>query len=287
MSEPGWVACDGYQMLSVAFLARSADAEFAAALRWHLDPFWRQDPEPHPFFVDLFVADADREREPRPYSLSITDELQYRDHRKSNVLSYALWAIHRMVPTTASDFLFLHAGVASRDGQAVLVPAPMEHGKSSLILALLLQGFDYLSDELGTLDPLTERAVPFPKRITLGQESLRFFPGLEERLVDRDGISAQLSQRYIRPEDVGTTPGKPVPVRWLVFPTLDWDGPPRVSTLSRAEAVEKMAANCYNLYRHKDRGVRLLADIAKGAEAFRLDGGTPRERASFLSDAFS
>jgi hypothetical protein len=285
--DPGWVACDNYRMLSVAFIARSADPDFAAALRWHLAPFRRRDPEPHSFTIDLFVAEGDRDADPSPYSFFIHDRPQYRGHRLADVLAHALWAIHDLVPRTAQDYLFLHAGVASRDGQAVLVPATMEHGKSSLILALLLQGFDYLSDELGALDPVTARALPFPKRITLEQDSLRFFPGLEDRLADRVGLSAQLPQRYVRPEDVGVRAGGPSPVRWLVFPTLDWNGAPRLSSLRRAEAVERMAANCFNLYRHQDAGVLLLGRLAKEAEAFRLDGGSPRERAALLAERLS
>src|SRR5688572_177634 len=167
-------------MMSVAFIARSADPDFAAALRWHLAPFRIRDPEPHSFSVDLFIAEEDREIDPRPYSFFILNRLQYRDHRMADVLAHALWAVHGLVPRRAREFLFLHAGAATRDGQAVLVPALMEHGKSTLVLALLLQGFDYLSDELGALDPVTARALPFPKRITLDQDSLRFFPGLED-----------------------------------------------------------------------------------------------------------
>lgn len=282
--DPGWVACDNYRMLSVAFIARSADPDFAAALRWHLAPFRRRDSQPHAFPIDLFVGEGDRDADPRPYSFFILNRLQYRDHRMADVLAHALWAVHGLVPKRAREFLFLHAGAASRDGQAVLVPAPMEYGKSTLVLSLLLQGFDYLSDELGVLDPVTARALPFPKRITLDQDSLRFFPGLGDRLADRIGLSAQLSHRYVRPEDVGVKAGVPVPVRWLVFPTLDWNGPPRLTSLPRAEAVEKMASHCFNLYRHKDRGVLLLARLAKEAQAFRLDGGSPRERAALLAE---
>jgi hypothetical protein len=274
-------------MLSVAFVVRSTDPDFAAAMQWHLAPFRRRNPEPDSFTIDLFVAEGDRDADPSPYSFFIHDRPQYRHHRLADVLAHALWAIHRLVPRTARDLLFLHAGAASRDGQAVLVPAPMEHGKSSLVLALLLQGFDYLSDELGTLEPVTARALPFPKHITLDQDSLRFFPGLDDRLADRIGLSALLPQRYVRPEDVGVKAGVPVPVRWLVFPTLDWNGAPRLSSLSRAEAVERMAANCFNLYQHQDAGVLLLGRLAMEAEAFRLDGGSPPERAALLAERLS
>ena len=53
----------------------------------------------------------------------------------------------------------------------------------------------------GGTDPVTQRA-PFPKRIKLIPDALEFFPGLEERLGDRDLPFTQF-ERFVQPEDVG------------------------------------------------------------------------------------
>jgi hypothetical protein len=267
-------------MLSVAFVARSVDPDFAEALRWHLAPFRRPDSDSNSFSIDLVHSEEDD----ATYSLLMGETAIYRSHRLGDVLGYALWAIHDMAPRRDEEHVLLHAGAVAREGQVLLLPARMESGKSSLVLALLEHGFSYLSDEVGALDPASARAYPFPKRITLDQEALRFFPGLEDRLSDRSGLSRLLPQRFARPEDVGAKVGQPGAVRWLVFPSDDWGGPARLSPFGRAEAVEAMAANCFNLYRHQDRGVLLLARIAKEAEPFRLDGGSPRERAALIAE---
>jgi hypothetical protein len=160
----------------------------------------------------------------------------------------------------------------------------MDSGKSSLTLALLQQGFDYLSDEYGSLDPITGRVYPFQKRIALEQDSLRLFPGLEERLQDRLAPPIHLTKRFVRPEDIDARIGVPANVRWLVFPTAVWEGAPRLIPLTSAAAVEEMAASSFNLDRYHDRGVILLSRIAKGASAFRLEGGSPAERAALLAE---
>jgi hypothetical protein len=54
--------------------------------------------------------------------------------------------------------------------------------------------------------------------------------------------------------------------------------------VTSAQAVEEMASTSFNLFRYEDRGVILLSRIAKEAKAFRLEGGTPRERAALLGD---
>lgn len=271
----------------MSFTFRSVDEGLAGALDWHLAPFGRATQEQHAFSVDVYVQDEDAERDPPLYSFFVGDDPHFRHHSLAQVLGHAIWELHDAVPKRSGDFLSLHAGAVARDGGAILLPAGMDSGKSSLVVALLERGFSYLSDEVAALDPVTGRVYPFPKRIRLDPEALRFFGGLAGRLGDREGLSASLSQRFVRPEDVGVLVADPAPARWLVFPMADWSGPARLSPLSRAEAVARMAAASFNLYRYEERGVVMLTRVAGSARAFLLTGGTPRERAELLAEAFN
>lgn len=274
-------------MLSVSFTLRSVDAGFAEAMRWHLAPFHRSAPETHAFPVDLFVQEEDQGRSPARYSFFVASALRYRRSSLTETLRFALWELHALVPMRARDFLFLHAGSIVLGSGAMLLPAEMDAGKSSLAVALLERGADYLSDELASLDPVTARAHPFPKRIWLDESGLRLFPDLARRLDDRAGLSAGLPQRYLRPEDLGARTGDPAPVRWLVFPSADWGGPPRLTPIPRAEAVQRMAERSTNLYRYGERGVVLLGRVASASVAYQLAGGTPAERAELLFERFA
>jgi hypothetical protein len=149
-----------------------------------------------------------------------------------------------------------------------------------------MNGFDYYSDDVAPIDPVTSRVYPFEKRIALKQSSvLHFFAGLEPGLADGIGWAKELRQRYVRPEDVNAVTGGPAPARWIVFLGPDREGPPRLSSITRAETVERLAEHCFNLFAYGDRGVALLSRAVKEAEArFQLDGGTPIERAALLSE---
>ena len=260
---------------------RSTETEWADAVRWHLSPF-------------RIKERGRRALEIRLYRTSVPDSV-YRyegsEPRDWEILSaallHALWDIHQLVPKAARDFVNLHAGGLVRDGGALLLPASPDVGKSTLTVALMRSGFDYLSDEVGAIDPITGHAYPFPKRVSLDHDAVRFFPGLEGRLGDREGLTGRLAARFVRPEDAGSRVGGPAPIRWLVFPTADREGPPRLEPMARAEAVERMAENCFNLYRYGERGVILLARVARDAEALRLLGGTPTERAELLAERLS
>ena len=272
-------------MLSVPFTFRSVETEIADALRWHLAPFRRKGPEQQAVPLSLFEDEDDAGKtEPPTLSFFKRDIFGFKSNIPVSMLTHMLWDIHALIPQVARDFLFLHAGAVARDGAALLLSASMDVGKSSLTAALLLHDYDYLSDELGCIDPITSRAFPFQKHITLGQEALDLLPGLEGRLDDRRGLSGELQNRYVRPEDCEAVVSPHVPVRWLVFPTPERNGTPRLIRMTQAEAVEAMAANCFNLYRYAERGVILLSRVAAGAGAWRLEGGTPLQRAELLAE---
>ena len=182
------------------------------------------------------------------------------------------------------DFLLIHAGAVTIGDRAVLVPAEMDTGKSTTVTALLHSGARYLSDELGAIDPVTRNVYAYPKRITLDQDTLAFFPGLEERLGDRAGAMETLTQRYVRPEDCGSSIAAPAPLGAVVFPTKDREGPPRLEPIPSSEAAYLLARNARNLYRYADRGVLMLGQMCAEADAYRLSGGTPVERAALLME---
>lgn len=166
----------------------------------------------------------------------------------------------------------------------MLLPASQDVGKSTLTVALMAAGFDYLSDEVGAIDPVTGRVYPFAKRVQLDPETLEFFPGLSERLDDRRGLTGRLLARFISPPDVGARFGEPARPRWIVFLDPDRTGTPHLEPVTKSAAVQRMAENSSNLYRYGERGVILLSRVAADADAFTLSGGNPKERAELLAE---
>lgn len=279
---PRWVAQDDYRMLSMALTIKSMDAAFADAVRWHLAPFRATAPVRGGLPVELVLDDDDAEG--RRWVFRIGTYERFRSQVLTEAVHQAVWMLHAEVPQRVRDSLLLHAGAVARDEQALLLPARSGSGKSSLTLGLLEAGFSYLSDELGAIDPVTERAYPFPKHIKLAPDALEVFPALADHLRDRREVPFRLWERFIRPHDIGAQTAGPTEVRWLVFPSSDFDGPPRLQPMSKAESVEVMAANCFNLFRYGERGVVLLSRVARAAQAFRLVGGSVGARVALLSD---
>ena len=277
---PGWVAQDAYKMLSMAFSIKSEDERFSESLRWHLEPFHLDGPAPGGIPAEFLSTDETGEE---AYIFRFSTYERFRVAMLAEAIHRAVWELHRAVHDQVRDFLLLHAGAVAHEGQALLIPAETASGKSSLTLGLLENGASYLSDDLAALDPVTNRTYAYPKRIKLIPDALEFFPGLEERLGDRDLPFSQF-ERFVRPEDVGASVAEPAGVRWIVFPTSEFDGTPVLEPITKAESVTELAANCLNLYRFGEAGVVLLSRIASEAEAFRLNGGSLRERIELVSE---
>lgn len=269
-------------MLSAPINIGSVHEGFSDALRWHLAPFARPGLEHRSFSIS--VSETGDEYEGGEALLGYgRNRMNLFRGTPAGVLRYALWDIHRFVPPWSRDFLCLHAAGVVRERQAVLLPATRDIGKSSLAAALLLEGFNYLSDEVGAIDPITRRAYPFPKHIGLDPQTLTLLGTIEQRLHDREGLNSRLEQRYLRPEDVGSRIGDPAPIRWVVFPSSRRKGRARLIPIARAEAVKRMADACFNMFRFGERGVVLLSQVAEHADAFLLEGGDPSERAALLA----
>jgi hypothetical protein len=263
---------------------RTTDAAVADGLRRRLEPFLRPQLDPWPVQVMIFAREEDA-KGPRPrYSYYRGDELRLKSSSVARLVEFAAWDIHACVPEKTRDYLLLHSGAVSRrHGDAALIAGPADVGKSSMVAALLGRGFDYLSDELGAIDPVTERAFPFAKLISLAPDAIDAMPEIERRRGGPgnppDGRDAGLA-----PADLGASVAPASDVRWLVFPSFDRGGPPRLMELPRAEAVRRMAELSFNLYRYEERGVVLLSRIADRARAFALEGGTITERADLLAE---
>jgi len=73
----------------------------------------------------------------------------------------------------------VHAGAVVERGHAVVVAGPSGRGKTTLTLALVERGLDFLSDELAILDPATGRVLPYRRSLHVRPETCALLPGLD------------------------------------------------------------------------------------------------------------
>jgi hypothetical protein len=73
------------------------------------------------------------------------------------------YRILEVVEARLVGYVTLHAAAVARDGRLLLLAGESGAGKTTLTLALLRDGWTYLSDDVAPIDVSTGEVVPFPK----------------------------------------------------------------------------------------------------------------------------
>jgi hypothetical protein len=278
---------DDYRLMSTAVVIRGKDRRLIDAFRWHLSPFRREEPVWLPFEVQIARAEVDVESDPGRFFYVRSGRRLFRGPRHE-LLSWALWDLHALVHREGRDFLFLHAGAVSSADAVLVMPAPPDAGKSTLVAALLQRGFGYLSDELAPVDPVTSMVYPFPKHLTLDADALGFLGSpAPSPPADYPDISFELPDRYFRPDDLGSRTGDPGPAATIVFVDAQRAGVPTLSEVPRSESLTRLLQHALNLDVFGERGVKLLSRVVGSASTYSLTGGSTGERADLLGDRFA
>lgn len=76
------------------------------------------------------------------------------------------------VASDCKQFLMFHAGVVAKDGVGLIMPAASGSGKSTLAAGLSYRGWQLHSDEFGLYDMSSHELVPYPRAVSLKNESI-------------------------------------------------------------------------------------------------------------------
>jgi len=195
---------------------------------------------------------------------------------ESSVLPFVEWTMNALVARFLPGYLQIHAAAMSLHGQGIILAGAPGQGKSTLAAGLLARGWSYLSDEFALIQPDTRMLEPYPKALCIKAGS--FDPVIElglpldlSRVLHKGskGPVSLLDPLAVRPDAVS----KPCPVRMIVFPQYRPDAAPAVEEISRAQAVFELVQASFNFTKFRNRGLELLADLARQARCVRLTSG--------------
>jgi hypothetical protein len=256
-----------YQAASYEF-AVEADFSVAELIDSFLSPFRAPRDERASVPTYELVRHPDS---PERYSFFMGDREVVSRAVLSATLDRLLGEVSRGAVEACSDVLAFHAGVVSRDGKALLLPAPSASGKTTLVAGLVRAGCSYLSDELAQIDPSTGEVLPFPRALAMGPRSIELFDGLAGRL-PAELEEPSSPKRYVRPDDLraDSLSDGPAPVRAIAFPTYAADSLTKLEPISRGQAVISLIANSFNFVHVGASALELLASVVSGAVVYRL-----------------
>lgn len=208
------------------------------------------------------------------YELSFGDEVLLRTASAARALGHLIWHINRCaVERGSSHSVLVHAAGASRRGVGVVLPAPMECGKTTLVAGLVRAGFAYLTDEAVAVDSDTLTLRPYPKPLSIDPGSWRVLPELRPQV--EAGVERYLSRQWQVPPD-GIRPGAvsgPVPPRLVVSPRYEAEATTTLEPVRRAEMVRMLAEQTFHLHDAGRRNLTVLAELVRRCDCYRLTVG--------------
>lgn len=194
----------------------------------------------------------------------------------SDAVLYAtlLWHVNRGVVEHSADHVLLHASAAERDGAAVVMSAPTESGKTTLVAGLVQAGLRYLTDETVAIRPEDGTITPYPKALSVDEGSWEILahlrPDLRPDMAHLLGAQWQVPPETVRPDAVGS---RAVP-QILVLPRYVRGAATVLTPVTRAAALFEVLGQVFEPDRARGRDLRVLAEVVRGCETYRLVTGS-------------
>jgi hypothetical protein len=186
------------------------------------------------------------------------------------IFAALVWHVNRRVIADSQDRLLIHASAAADGDTALLFPAAMEAGKTTLVAGLVRAGLSYVTDEAVAIDLGSGLVEPFPRSLSVDPGSWEVLADLEPELPAGIGpyvrAQWQVPPRSIRADAVADT-CRP---RFVITPQYRAGSTTRLEPLGRADAVRTMAEHSFNFRRHGGPALHVLADVARRSTCHRL-----------------
>jgi hypothetical protein len=187
----------------------------------------------------------------------------------SRPVAHLLHHVNATAIAASRSRTLLHAAAAAAPGGAVLLPAAMEAGKSTLVTGLARRGLAYLSDEIAAIDPATRYLHPFPRAISLDPGAWSVFPDLAPE-VDPQLEPFLPPQWQVPPDRIGPVATRPVAVAAVVSHRYERDATTQLVELEPVECLRRLLECDFTLCDHEERDVRLLARLVDGSRCLEL-----------------
>lgn len=170
-------------------------------------------------------------------------------------------------------FLLLHAASVEKDGRALLMTGHSGAGKSTLGALLGERGWRFMGDEFALLGLEDGLLRPFPRAVSLKNESLGLFEGMDPaRLGPILTGTPKGVIRHLRPDARAIARmGEPARPVLILFPRFGRDLEPAVRDVGAAEAFMRLTQASTNYVALGERGFGALTRLVGNVPSRAID----------------
>jgi hypothetical protein len=255
--------------LDYTFQVRTSSPELAAYLPGLLETF-PPSPAPPSAVYSLFdLGDGVAER----WQAYVGDLRVASTGNANDAVRYLLWHLNRKVVESSPRYTLLHAAAVALDGQAVIMPAAMDSGKTTTTAGLLRSGLSYLTDEIVALDPETLQVAAYPRTLNVDPGSWDVLRDLEPDLPD--DLRMFTTDRWdLRPGAFGPdTVAYTAEPALIVAPRYVAGAPTSLDPVGQVRTARALSQSTFKLGRNSRRDLDVLGRLARTCPGYQLTIG--------------
>jgi HprK-related kinase A len=197
------------------------------------------------------------------------------------------WGLNWTIGSSVHQYLILHSAVVEKQGKGVMLSAVSGSGKSTLTAELAMRGWRLFSDELALIDGPALRLVPFPRPVSLKNQSIdlmrRRHPEAQFGPLAHATQKGTISHLRAPDESVDRATETAPPVL-IIFPKWTADAPLRVSPVGAGQAAMRLIDQSFNYPVLGPLGFSRLADLVQSAPAWELEYSSLDDAVDALDD---
>lgn len=197
------------------------------------------------------------------------------------------WGMNWCISSQLNTHLVIHAAVIEKNGFAAVMPAPPGSGKSTLTASLIQEGWRLLSDELTLIHLDNHRVSPFPRPVSLKNESINViknrYPDVVFGPVSSD--TAKGTVCHIRPPTLSVKNQHiDCPVGWVIFPKYQAGAETEFLPFGKAQTLMSIAENSFNYSVLGQLGFDALKNIVATADCYQFKYSNLDEAVNIFSE---
>lgn len=218
--------------------------------------------------VEHWISIIKGEDKPNEFTVYKDEEFAARNSSVEIIYDLIVSKIRATVAEFSSEYVFLHAGVVSWKGKAIIIPGKSRAGKTTLVSELIKRNCDYLSDEFAVIDK-NGFVYPFPKKLSVR------------------GIIDEHRQLDINIEEYGGIASeKPVPAGFILVTEYlnQKKRKPKIKINSSGEGVMSAVSNSISVRQNPKFVLEVLSKVANQAVVLETKRGEAAEFVEYFLD---